>query len=281
MWLNSQVDLGDATAKVQGTTAMPAIEPSATNPSPDKPAAAAVAPPKPRAENLLINIVCNVAVPTAILTWMSGDRWLGPKWSLLVALSFPVGYGLYDFIARRRWNFISIIGFASVLLSGGFGLLKVAGLWFAVKDAAIPGLIGVIVLASMRARTPLVTELLYNPQVIDVEKVEKMLAARGAQASFARLLRRSTGLLSLAFFVSAALNYALARHLLRSPPGTAAFNGELAKMHLLSWPVIVLPSLAMMMFVLWRLLHGITALTGLPLDDVFRSPPERRVSRNS
>jgi hypothetical protein len=269
MWLNSQVDLGEATAKVQGRTAMPAIEPSAPNPSPDKPAATAVAPPKPRAENLLINIVCNVAVPTAILTWMSGDRWLGPKWSLLVALSFPVGYGLYDFIARRRWNFISIIGFASVLLSGGFGLLKVAGLWFAVKDA------------SMRARTPLVTELLYNPQVIDVEKVEKMLAARGAQASFARLLRRSTGLLSLAFFVSAALNFALARHLLRSPPGTAAFNGELAKMHLLSWPVIVLPSLAMMMFVLWRLLHGITALTGLPLDEVFRSPPERRVSRNS
>jgi len=209
---------------------------------------------------------------------MSGERWLGPKWSLLLALSFPIGYGLYDFIARRRWNFISIIGFVSVLFSGGFGLLKVGGLWFAVKDAAIPGIIGLVVLASMKAKTPLVTELLYNPQVIDVEKVEERLAALNAQSHFARLLQQSTGLLSIAFFISAALNFALARYLLQSPPGTAAFNGELAKMHLLSWPVIVLPSMAMMMFVLWRLLRGITALTGLTLDDVFRTPPEKKAA---
>ena len=260
---------------------MPDTDPPVTIPPPDPPPAATQPSAKPKAENLLLNIVCNVAVPTAILTWMSSDRWFGPKWGLLVALSFPVGYGLYDFIARRRWNFISIIGFVSVLFSGGFGLLKVGGLWFAVKDAAIPGIIGLVVLASMRAKTPLVTELLYNPQVIDVEKVEAALTARNAQTPFARLLRQSTGLLSLAFFVSAALNYTLARHLLVSPPGTAAFNGELAKMHLLSWPVIVLPSMAMMMFVLWRLLRGITALTGLTLDDVFRSPPEKKAGCNT
>jgi hypothetical protein len=128
----------------------------------------------------------------------------------------------------------------------------------------------------MRAKAPLVNELLYNPQVIDVERVEAGLTARGTQNAFTGLLRRSTGLLSLSFFVSAALNFFLARHLIRSQPGTAAFNGELAKMHLLSWPVIVLPSMAMMMLVLWRLLHGIKALTGLALDDIFRSPPEQK-----
>ena len=76
--------------------------------------------------------------------------------------------------------------------------------------------------------------------------------------------------------MSSVLNYFLARHLIRSQPGTAAFNGELAKMHLVSWPVIVLPSMAMMMLVLWRLLHGIKALTGLELDDIFRAPPEKK-----
>ncbi len=255
---------------------MSATEPAAENQPPSAPPATDAAPTKPKAENLLLNIICNVAVPTTILTWLSSDRWLGPKLGLIVALAFPLGYGLYDFIARRRWNFISIIGFVSVLLSGGFGLMQVSGFWFAVKDAAIPGIIGLVVLASMRATTPLVTELLYNPQVIDVEKVDARLAARGAQADFARLLRRSTGLLSLAFFVSAALNYGLARHLLVSPPGTAAFNGELGKMHLLSWPVIVVPSTAMMMFVLWRLLRGITVLTGLELDDIFHAPPQKK-----
>lgn len=236
----------------------------------------AVTTARPKPENLLVNLVCNVGVPTVILTWLSSGRWLGPKWGLLVALAFPLGYGLHDFIVRRRWNFISIIGFASVLISGGFGLLKLGGRWFAAKDAAIPGIIGLAVLASMRAKTPLLTELLYNPQVIDVEKVDAGLAARGNQAKFTGLLRRSTGLLSLSFFASAALNYALARHLLRSPPGTEAFNGELAKMHLLSWPVIVLPSMAMMLLILWRLLHGIKALTGLELDDIFRAPPEKK-----
>ena len=232
--------------------------------------------PRPKPENLLFNLVCNVVLPTVILAGFSGERWLGPKWGLVSALGFPVGYGLHDFSVRRRWNFISIIGFASVLISGGFGLLKVGGFWFAVKDAAIPGVIGLAVLASMRAKAPLVNELLYNPQVIDVERVEAGLTARGTQNAFTGLLRRSTGLLSLSFFVSAALNFFLARHLIRSQPGTAAFNGELAKMHLLSWPVIVLPSMAMMMLVLWRLMHGIKALTGLELDDIFRSPPEEK-----
>jgi hypothetical protein len=32
----------------------------------------------------------------------------------------------------------------------------------------------------------------------------------------------------------------------------------------------------MMMFVLWRLLRGITVLTGLELDDIFRAPPEKK-----
>ena len=235
-----------------------------------------VTTPRPKPENLLFNLVCNVVLPTVILAGFSGERWLGPKWGLVIALGFPVGYGLHDFSVRRRWNFISIIGFASVFISGGFGLLKVGGVWFAVKDAAIPGVIGLAVLASMRAKAPLVNELLYNPQVIDVERVEAGLMARGTQNAFTGLLRRSTGLLSLSFFVSATLNFFLARHLIRSQPGTAAFNGELAKMHLLSWPVIVLPSMAMMMLVLWRLMHGIKALTGLELDDIFRSPPEEK-----
>ena len=108
--------------------------PSESNPS--------VTIPRPKPENLLFNLVCNVVLPTVILAGFSGEKWLGPKWGLVIALGFPVGYGLHDFFARRRWNFISIIGFASVLISGGFGLMKMGGFWFAVKDAAIPGIIG-------------------------------------------------------------------------------------------------------------------------------------------
>jgi hypothetical protein len=78
------------------------------------------------------------------------------------------------------------------------------------------------------------------------------------------------------FAFSAVLNFALARWLLRSPTGTPEFNAELAKMNLLSWPVIALPSTAIMMFALWRLLSGITRLTGLPLEEIFHPQPEKK-----
>lgn len=231
---------------------------------------------KPKPENLWVNLLCNVAIPTAILTWASGDKLLGPKWGLIVAVAFPLGYGLHDFIKRRRFNFISIIGFASVLLSGGFGLMKLDGFWFAVKDAAFPTLIGLAVLASMRAKEPLVHEMLYNPQVIDVEKVDAILDERGAQADFKRLIIGASQLLALAMFVSAILNFFLARYLLRSPAGSEAFNGELAKMHWVSLIVMALTSMPMMMYALWQLLKGVERLTGLTMDDIMHAPPEKK-----
>ena len=232
--------------------------------------APAATAPRPKPENLLVNLVCNVALPTIILAWFSGEKWLGPRWGLGVALAFPLAYGAYDFAVRRRTNFISLIGFASVLISGGFGLMKMDGFWFAVKDAALPGLIGVAVFTSIRSKNPLVRELLYNPQVIDVDRVDARLGERGTRGEFDRLLREASHLLTVSFLVSAVLNYFLARYLLKSPPATEAFNGELARMHWLSWPVIVLPSMAMMLFALWRLLGGLQIATGLTLDEILR-----------
>jgi len=79
----------------------------------------------------------------------------------------------------------------------------------------------------------------------------------------------SSYLLTASFLLSAVLNFGLARYLLKSPAGTPEFNAELGKMHLLSWPIIVLPSMVMTMFALWRLLTGLRELTGLTMDEVF------------
>jgi len=228
-----------------------------------------------KSENLFANLAFNIAVPAVIMGQLSGERWLGPKWGLVVALLFPLGYGLYDFVVRRKTNFISVLGFVGVLLSGVFGLMKLDGRWFAVKDAAIPALIGVALLASMRAKEPLVKALFFNDAVMDVARVETALRARGAEAAFAGLLRRCTLLVSLSFFASGALGYFLARWLLTSPGGTPEFNAQLAKMHWLSWPVIVVPSMVMLMVGLWQLLKGVGALTGLTTDEIFRTPEKK------
>ncbi len=225
--------------------------------------------PSPKRENLLLNLAFNLALPALVLSKLSKPEWLGPVAGLVVALAFPLGYGVWDFIRRRQANFISIIGFVSVLLTGGLGLLKTDNFWFAVKEAAVPTVIGIAVLVSLKSKRPLVHTFLYNDQVIDVPKVDAALAVRNNRPGFERLLVTSSYLLTLSFLVSAVLNYALARYLLKSPAGTPEFNAELGQMQLLSWPVIVLPSMAMTLYALWRLLSGVQKLTGLTLEEVF------------
>jgi len=226
-------------------------------------------------ENLLINILFNVAAPALILAKASSEARLGPVWALIVALAFPLGYGGYDLITRRKWNFFSILGFTSVLLTGGLGLLKVDGFWFAVKEASIPAIFGIAVVGSLWTKTPLVRTFLYNDKVIDTGKVHAVLVERTNTDAFDRLLVHATWFLATSFFLSAVLNFGLARYLLKSPSGTPAFNEELGKMTAMSWPVIVLPSMVVTLGALWYLMAGIRRLTGLKLEEIFHQPPEK------
>lgn len=222
-------------------------------------------------ENPLINLVCNIVVPSFVLMNLSNEHRLGPLWALLVALAFPVGYGIYDFIARQTTNVLSILGFVSVLLSGSFTLLKLGGMWFAVKDAVLPTLIGIAILLSLRSRRPLIRELLYNDQILDVARVDAALDARGRHADFEALLRRASVALALTFIATAPLSFALVRYVLRSAPGTVAFNQELGRMHWLGPLVIAVPSITVVLIVFWRLLNGLGRLSGLTQDEMFRT----------
>lgn len=229
----------------------------------------------PKRENLLINLVCNIVLPTLVLTKLSTENRLGPLYGLIVALAFPLGYGVYDFVRRKKTNLFSVIGLLSVMATGGLGLFKAETSWFAYKEAAVPLVLGVAVLVSARTKRPLVREVLYNDQVIDVPKVDAALAARGETAAFDRLLRASSLGLAASFLLSAILNYGLARYLLKSPAGTPEFNEQLGKMNFLSWPVIVIPTTIVTMIVLWRLMHGLTRLTGLPFEDIFHASAQK------
>ncbi len=99
-------------------------------------------------ENLWINLGFNILVPTLILSKLSGEEHLGPTFSLMVALAFPVIYGAYDFYCRNKINIFSILGLVSTLLTGTISLLKLPPEYIAIKEAAIPGIIFIIVLIS-------------------------------------------------------------------------------------------------------------------------------------
>ena len=233
----------------------------------------ATPPPK---ENLLLNIACNVVAPGLMLTKGAKLLHLEPKVALLLALAFPLGYGLYDLVKRRNFNFLSALGFTSTLATGGLGLLKLAPFWFAVKEAVVPTLIGLTVIISQGTKKPLVRSLLFNEQVIDVPRVETALDGRGQRAAFTRLLSNSSWLLAGSFALSAVLNFGLARYLITALPDTLEFNEQLGRMTLWSWPVIVLPSMVIMMVALWRLLKGLERLSGLTMEEILHQPPEKK-----
>lgn len=228
-----------------------------------------VTPPPRKKESLLFNVLFSLVLPALTLSKLSSPERLGPVLALVVALAFPIGYGILDFVRRRQANFIAIIGFVGTLLTGGLGLLQANLFWFAVKEAAVPTVIGAAVLLSLKTKRPLVHTFLYNDQVIDVPRVDAALAARGTRPQFERLLVTSSYLLAFSFLISAILNFVLARYLLTSPPGTPEFNDQLSRMLWLSWPVIVVPSTVVTIVALWRLLGGLQRLTGLGLEELF------------
>lgn len=223
---------------------------------------------RPR-HSLLANLGFNIIIPTVILTQASDSDRLGPVWGLVIALAFPVLYGLRDFLRTHKTNLFSALGVISVLLTGGMGLMQLDPQYIAIKEAAIPGLLGLATLISLYTPYPLVRTFLYNEQVLKVHRVSAALREHNTERQFERRLRVAAYLVAGSFFMSSALNYALAKYILVSPPGTSDFNAELGKMTALSFPVIALPSMLVLMVALFYLLNGIQKLTHLKLEDIF------------
>jgi len=215
-----------------------------------------------------LELLITLVLPALVLLQLSAPERLGPVAALLLALAFPLGWGLRDFLTRRRLNIFAGLGLVSVLLTGGIGLLELDTGWLAVKEAAVPGVLGLIVAGSALSRYPLVRVLLYTPILLDTARIDAALAQRGNQAAFDARLRTATWMLAGSFAFSAGMNFVLATWIVTSPAGTAAFNEELGRMTLLSYPMIALPATLMMLAVLYYLSGGIKRLAGLSLGDV-------------
>jgi intracellular septation protein A len=216
----------------------------------------------------MVDLLVSIIIPSAILMKLSGADDLGASGALIVALAFPLGWGLFELFKYRKFNFIALLGLVSVLLTGGIGLLKLDPQWLAVKEAAIPGLIGIAVLISTYTRYPLIRTLLYNPAVINTAKIQQKLDEHGSNEIFENRLQSATYWLSATFLFSSVMNYVLAKWIVVSPAGSAAFNEELGQMTLLSYPVIAIPSTIMMMAIFYFLWRTIQGATGLALEEI-------------
>lgn len=224
---------------------------------------------KQKPHHILANLAFNIIIPTLVLTKLSSEEYLGPTYSIVVALAFPVVYGLRDYVKTSKTNYFSVLGIISVLLTGSMSLLQLDPQYIAIKEAAIPALLGLATLYSMRTHYPLVKTFLFNDQILQINKVKQALAEHNSEEAFEHKLVNASYMVAGSFFLSSVLNYILAKIILVSSPGSVAFTEELGKMTALSFPVIALPSTIVLMSALFYLLHHIKKLTHLEAEDIF------------
>lgn len=246
-------------------------------------------------EHPIANILINVIVPVLVLSYLSKDPelqeklgkavrpWhLGPVKAMILALALPIGYGVWHFVKTRKGNFFSALGLISVLLSGGLtvylwnqdGTVKPnAGLFFGIKEALIPLVLGIAILASHRGPSPLIRVFLYNDSIFDIPKIEKRVDELSARAAYQSLLWGATRLFAASFFISSLMNLGLAQWFFHNFNSHAAdaletYNAIVARITGWGFAVIGVPILIFLFLTLRWLLKRLGALTGLSEDDL-------------
>lgn len=251
--------------------------------------------PKPAQEHPLANILINVLIPVLALSYLSKDPefqqaigkavkpWhIGPVKALVVALAFPIGYGVWHFVKTRKGNFFSALGLASVLLTGGLtiflwnkdGTVKPnADILFGLKEASIPFILGLAVIGSHFTNSPLLRVFLYSDSIFDIRKIENRVDEIQGRESYQKILFQATLLFAASFFISTFLNFGLAMYFLGDLDHTAAnareiYNEKVAKLTGWGFAVIGLPILVFLFFTLRRLLNHLGKLTGFKDDEM-------------
>jgi len=221
--------------------------------------------------NTFLELIFNIVIPSVILMKLSGAEYLGSVLALVIALLFPIGYGLYDFIKNRSMNFISLLGFFSTLLTGGIGLFELDVEWLAIKEAAIPLVIGLVVLISSFWGKPLIAKILLNPTLFNLDLIYQTLSNKDKTELFKSKILRANHLLSITFVFSATMNYLLAKWIVVSPAGTAKFNEQLGEMTMLSYPVIAIPSMVMLSAIMFYVVRSTMKLTDLKFEQILNA----------
>jgi hypothetical protein len=227
-------------------------------------------------ENVFLNLAFNILIPILILNKLSHRIGAGP--ALLLALAFPIAYGLWDYRKKKKMNFISVLGLTNTLVTGGLAFLGLGGIWFSVKEAAFPALIGMAVFYSAYTAKPAVEILFLNPALFKIDLIKSKVHENNMDFAFKILLKKATLWLAFSFFISALLNFLLSVKIftpidqaLDEASRNIQLNEQIAQMHQWSFLVILLPSMIILIGILYYLVRSLKLLTGLKEDEFFKS----------
>ncbi len=233
-------------------------------------------------ENPFFNLLFNILIPIILLN--KGHLIFGSKNGVLIlilALTFPVCYGVFDFIKHKRKNIISLFGVLNVSFTGGFALFKLDGIWFAVKEAAFPLLIGIFVFISAYTRKNFFEYLLRQAPIFKWPLIEEKIQIFSTENQLKILFKKATIMFSISFFISAILNFILAIYIFseKSRPGISTneieiiLNKKIADMTWLGFVVIGLPMTAFAIGIFWWFLKKLREITQLSMEQMLATTP--------
>ena len=226
-----------------------------------------------RRENIFVNISCNILIPVLILN--KGHLFFPSALiGLITALIFPLTYGLWDLLKNKRKNLVSALGLLNVLFTGGLALFKAEGIWFAVKEALFPLLIGVFVLISAYTKKSFFKYMIQQAPIFNWSRILDSSEHRTQQLN--TLFKKSTILLSFSFLLSALMNFILALYIFSPAPAALSesqkeilLNQQIADMTWIGFAVIGLPLTLFSFGVLWYFIKKLSSISQLPIKEMF------------
>lgn len=222
--------------------------------------------------DLLMNILFNIVIPVMILKKVP-EHWDNENAAvvaLCVALSFPIGFFIYDYIKTKKSNFISILGFISVLLTGVIGIFQIPNEYLAIKEASVPLIIMIVCLVSLFTPFPVVEKLVYNDAVFNKELIDSKLEENNNSDKMPKVMRNSTLIVAASFLLSTILNYTLAKKIVVSDPITQAAQRtqEIGDLTFWSYIFIALPCTIVMGVAIYYIVAQLSKLTGLKTEEM-------------
>lgn len=228
--------------------------------------------------NALADLVLTIVLPSLVLDQLSNPARLGPAGALIISLLFPVAFALWCWWKGSGWNLFSVLGFITILLSGGLGLMKLDAFWFAMKESIIPLALGAAFPVSCHLGKPLITALVLQPHIFNLRALESALNTSEKQTRYQRTLMRGSWLLGMAAIISSIGNFFLALWLLQGKePGGEAFVKGIGTLNWAGLIVIGIPLCAAMIAVFIWLIRQFQNVTGLDRADLMN--PGRTVRR--
>ena len=236
----------------------------------------------PDQENPLTNIMVNILIPVVALSMLSktGDKpWhIGPLWGMIIAVALPAIYGVWYLAKNRKFNFFSVLGVVGILLTGTITLFvwnkdgsvkENAALLFAIKEAAIPLILGAAILYSHKTSKPLVEVFMLNPDILDIARIEKAVDQKGTRGQYDAMRLKGTWMLAGSLFLSSVFNFILAMWFLANKADRESYNAAVGKLTWVGFLVIGIPLMVIMMTGLFYLIRKIREITDLDKDEVF------------